>query len=585
MDRPLPEWGLTRCEGGYRAALWAPDIAEVLLEREGRDPVRLSSEPDGWHRGVAPLAPGDRYRFRVDGRAVPDPASRFQPDGPHEWSEVVDPAAFAWATEGWRGVPWHEAVIYELHLGTFSEAGTYRAAIAHLDHLVALGVTVVELMPVGCFAGRWGWGYDGVLPFAPDSTYGRPEDLVALVDACHARGLAIILDVVFNHFGPEGNYIAAYAPEFFTTKHRTPWGEAMNFDDRGSEAVRAYHIDVALQWVRDFRFDGLRLDAVQAIMDDGPRHFLEELADRVRAAAPGRHVLLTLENDLNEARWLVPGRYDGQWNDDLHHVLRVLMTGDVEGYYVDYATDPVQHLGRALTQGFSYQGQESIHRPGMMRGTPSGQLEPWRMVGFIQNHDQVGNSPYGARLTELAAPEAVRLGTAVLLLAPQVPMLFMGQEWASARPFDFFADFSEPLAGMVRKGRREEAKRFERFHDEAALDRLADPTAEVTRDGSRLDWAALDETAHADWLRLHTALLALRRKLVTPMLPDMAGHAGSFRSLGDRALEARWVAGGRTLVLAANFAPEPVPYVAQGEVWRLGERGRLGAWGLVLGVV
>lgn len=524
--------------------------------------VPLTPEPDGWHAAQTTLQPCDRYKFDIDGAAYPDPASRAQPDGPDGWSEIADLDHYHWRAISWQGRPWSDTVLYELHIGTFSQDGTFLGAIAHLDHLVETGITMIELMPVATFPGSRNWGYDGTLLFAPDADYGTPEDLQRLVDECHLRGLSIVLDVVYNHFGPQSSHLGDIAPAFFTERHKTPWGPAIDFD---AVPVRAFYVQNALQWVLDYRFDGLRLDAVQAIVDDGVRHILDEIAAEIRAAAPGRAVHLMLENDLNQARWLEPGAgYDAQWNDDFHHVMRVLVAGQTDGYYVDYATDPVEHLGRALTQGFSYQGQESIHRPGMLRGTSSGHLPPTRFVEFLQNHDQVGNAPYGKRLHRLAPPDAVHLGLAVLLLSPGIPMLFMGEEWAAGTPFDYFCDYDGELADAVRTGRRDEFRRFDEFQDEAALDKLADPVAIETFERSKLRWSELAERGHAQANARTRQLCLLRYKHLVPLLDAMPGGAASFTKLSERAIEARWPAGAKIWGIAANFSADAVAYRSPG---------------------
>ncbi|MBY0396522.1 MAG: malto-oligosyltrehalose trehalohydrolase, partial [Thermoleophilia bacterium] len=393
----------------------------------------------------------------------------------------------------WRGRPWHETVLYELHLGTFTPEGTFRAAIDKLDHLVDLGVTAVELMPVSDFPGRWNWGYDGVLPFAPDSAYGRPEDLKALVDAAHERGLMVFLDVVYNHFGPEGNYLGAYARSFFTDRHHTPWGEAINVDGPDSPVVRDFFIHNALYWIEEFHLDGLRFDAVHAIPDDSDKPFLEELAERVAALTGGRrHVHLVLENDDNAARFLErdgtgPRWFTAQWNDDLHHALHAAASGEAGGYYADYAGDPAK-LARALAEGFAFPGDPSAYRAGEPRGEPSAHLPATAFVGFLQNHDQIGNRALGERITAIAPPEAVRAATAISLLGPQIPLLFMGEEWAAPQPFPFFADFGGDLADAVRDGRRAEFAGFPAFQDPASRDRIPDPAAEATVRSATLDW-------------------------------------------------------------------------------------------------
>ncbi len=592
-------WGAHPDGARTSFALWAPSAQAVaVLGVDG--PAQPLEHQGGWHRGVLDgFPPGARYKFLVDGRAVPDPASRSQPEGPDGFSEVVDPATYPWSDDAWHGRPWTETVLYELHVGTFSQEGTFLGAIPHLDHLASLGITMVELMPVGAFPGHWNWGYDGVLPFAPHAGYGTPDDLRRLVEACHARGLSVILDVVYNHFGPQANYLPSYLPEFFTERHHTPWGAAIAFDGPNAPAVRDFYVQNALYWISEFHMDGLRLDAVQAIQDDSPEHILDEIARRVRAAHPGRLLHLTLENDNNEARWLDPARpgrpgYDAQWNDDFHHAMRVLVTGRRDGYYRDYADDPLARIGRALAEGFSYQGEESTHRPGLLRGTPSGHLPPAAFISFIQNHDQVGNTPFGRRLTELAPAEAVRLGTAAMLLAPGIPMLFMGQEWGSARPFDFFCDFPSPLAGLVRDGRRAEFSHLPEFQDPDVLALLADPGAATTRDGSRLDWGAIAQEPHAAWLALHRRLLEVRRTVVVPLLPRIGGGTGSFRTGpsgdgGGGIVEARWaVKGGGHLLLAANFSGSAAVWPTPGNpAFRLVEGtsdGTLAPWDLVLTV-
>jgi malto-oligosyltrehalose trehalohydrolase len=358
-------------------------------------------------------------------------------------------------------------------------------------------------------------------------------------------------------------FLHDYAGAFFTERHHTPWGAAINFDGPQAAAVRAFYVQNALLWIQDYRFDGLRLDAVQAIKDESPVHILHELSAAVRTRTAGRQIHLMLENDLNEARWLGPDcGYTAQWNDDFHHVMRVLLADQTDGYFVDYATDPVEHLGRALTQGFSYQGQESKHRPGMFRGTASGHLPPTAFVNFLQNHDQVGNAPYGQRLSQLAPAEAVRLGTAVMLLSPGIPMLFMGEEWAASTPFDYFCDYPEPLAGIVREGRREEFRRFEAFQSDAALAGLSDPTSPDTMAHSKLDWAELETPGHADILALHARLLALRARFLWPLLDRIGGGAGRFRALSARAITAWWEAGSEYWIVAANFSPDPVRFEA-----------------------
>ena len=566
-------WGAEFRNGETTVRIWAPGAAEVLLETPGNPGIPMAAGADGWHSlQTTALPPRALYRFALCGIAVADPASRCQPSGPRGWSEVTDPAAYQWSDGEWRGRPWHETVLYELHIGTFSQEGTFLGAIAHLDDLADLGITAIELMPIATFPGSRNWGYDGVLPYAPQHSYGPPDDLKRLVEECHLRGISVILDVVYNHFGPDANMIGVYAPGFFTNRHKTPWGAAIDFDGDHSVPVREFFIQNAVYWIEEFHMDGLRLDAVQAVFDQSRPHILDEIARRVREASLGRQVHLMLENDNNDAAWLDRrdgtelAQYDAQWNDDFHHVMRVLMTGRTDGYYADYATRPLHRLGRTLAEGFSYQGEESTHRKGFIRGTPSAHLPPTAFVNFLQNHDQVGNTPFGLRLTELAPPAAMRLGTAVLLLSPTIPMLFMGQEWGSTRPFDFFCDYGEPLAGLVRQGRRDEFSHLPEFANPDALGRLTDPNAASTSNGCVLDWANRQVPEHAEWLAFHRNLLDIRRERVVPLLPDMSGGAGWFQMIGLAepgacALEVTWhLADGRRLILAINPFDEAVAW-------------------------
>jgi malto-oligosyltrehalose trehalohydrolase len=509
--------------------------------------------------------PGTRYLFVLpDGQRVSDPASRYQPNDVLGPSEVVDPTAFRWNDREWRGRPWPEAIVYELHVGAFTPEGTFRAAIEKFKHLVTLGVTAIEIMPVADFPGARNWGYDGVLPYAPDSSYGRPEDLKALVDAAHALGLIVLLDVVYNHFGPEGAYLHAIAPGTFTDRHETPWGPAINMDGPDSGPVREYFIHNALYWIEEFHFDGLRLDAVHAILDETRPHILEELATRVRSAVPDRHLHLVLENEENAAHLLVrdhgpegkPIKYTAQWNDDIHHVLHVTASGDSHGYYSDYRGDTAK-LGRALAEGFAFQGETMPYR-GRPRGEPSAALPPTAFVAFIQNHDQVGNRPFGDRLSQIASPEAVRAVATVYLLLPQVPMLFMGEEWGAAQPFPFFCDFGQDLAEAVRNGRRREFARFPDFHDPAKRDLIPDPTAEETFAAAKLAWDDVTREPHAACLDWYRRILATRKAEIVPLLADIR-FGGVNEVVGEGAVMVRWTVGRTTtLLLAANLSGVPV---------------------------
>jgi malto-oligosyltrehalose trehalohydrolase len=531
---------------GTRFRLWAPAQPRVELELDGGAARPMRPLAGGWHELiVAGAAAGTRYRFVLpDGVPVADPASRFQPDDVHGLSEVIDPGAYAWAESGWRGRPWHEAVLYELHVGAFTPAGTFAAAAERLDELVALGVTGVELMPLAAFPGRRNWGYDGVLPFAPDASYGRPEELKALVDAAHARGLMVLLDVVYNHFGPEGNYLRSYAPAFFTDRHHTPWGSAIDFDGPDSAVVREFFIHNALYWLEEYRLDGLRIDAVHAIYDDSPNHIVDELCTRARAAHPDRPVHLVLENERNEVRRL--NAASAQWNDDVHHVLHVAVTGEAQTYYRTFRGDGLK-LGRALAEGFA-------------RGDRSDALPPSQFVAFLQNHDQVGNRAFGERITALAPLPAVRAAAAAYLLLPQIPMLFMGEEWASSSPFPFFCDFSGQLADAVRAGRQ------------AEFGRTLDPIADATFAAAKLDWDERAHSPHAAELAWYRAVLAVRRAEIVPRIPRIVG-AGTFALLAPSAATVRWSVGDdETLVLTANLSASPVAHVGDGArtLWQEG---------------
>ena len=552
-------------DGHTRFRLWAPSAAGVeLLLWHG--PARDARAPDarrpmrpagaGWFEDRAACGAGTRYRYRVTPAdpqaaplAVPDPASRAQDGDVHDPSVVVDPSAYAWRHAGWRGRPWHETVLLELHVGAL---GGYDGVRRRLPAIAATGFTAIELMPLADFPGARNWGYDGVLPFAPDAAYGPPEALKALVDEAHGLGLMVFLDVVYNHFGPDGNYLGVGAREYFDESRHTPWGAAIDF---ARPEVGAFFEANALYWLREYRFDGLRLDAVHAIGDEG---WLRRLASRVRRGVePGRHVHLVVENDDNAAALLGEGGYDAQWNDDGHHVLHVLLTGEDEGYYADYADAPAERLARVLAQGFDYQGGPSAHREGRPRGTPSAALPPTAFVLFLQNHDQVGNRAFGERLLALAGADALRPALALLLLVPQIPLLFMGDEWGATEPFLYFTSHVDPeLADAVRDGRRREFERFAAFADPARRDAIPDPNDAATFEAS-LPRERAGDAAQSAWRAFVTRLLALRRR---ELLPGLAGaRALGAEALGPRAVTARWRLGdGSTWSLWVNLDAEPV---------------------------
>ncbi|API56142.1 malto-oligosyltrehalose trehalohydrolase (plasmid) [Rhizobium leguminosarum] len=572
-------------EEGILFRLWAPLHESVSLDLEGADPRPMQAVGDGWHHcTVADARVGTRYRFVLpDGLEIPDPASRFQPQDVHGPSEVVDLSFYRWKTSDWTGRPWEEMVIYEMHIGCFTPEGTFKAAIERLDHLQALGVTALQIMPLSEFPGRYSWGYDGVLPYAPDSSYGRPEDFMALVDAAHQRGISVFLDVVYNHFGPDGNYIPSYAP-LFTDHHKTPWGNGINYDGDGSEMIREFIIENAIYWITEFRLDGFRFDAVHAIKDDSAEHLLRALARRVRAAAGDRHVHLIVENEENDSDLLTRDEngevklFTAQWNDDVHHVLHITATGETFGYYADYAGDAGK-LGRALAEGFVFQGEHMPYR-GASRGRPSGHLPPTAFISFIQNHDQIGNRALGDRVLASSPADAVKAVAAIYLLAPEIPMLFMGEEWGAKEPFPFFCDFDEDLNEKVRKGRREELSRLPGFD----ADDLLDPTAPSTFAAAKLDWSKL---ASSEVLGFYRTLLDLRHRRIVPLLKGAGAGNAVYRS-AESALAVDWtLAQNRRLHLHANLGAEAAPLVSQqddGEtIFRLGgsDGGNLAPWTVI----
>ncbi|OCW20862.1 malto-oligosyltrehalose trehalohydrolase [Pseudomonas aylmerensis] len=532
-----------------RFALWAPDAFYVSVELEDGKSIAMLPQAEGWFETEVKCPAGTRYRFNIDGEMdVPDPASRAQAADVHGWSVVVDPLAYPWRHSHWQGRPWHEAVIYELHVGAM---GGYAEVEKHLPRLAELGVTAIELMPLAQFPGERNWGYDGVLPYAPQSSYGTPEQLKHLVDCAHEHGLAVILDVVYNHFGPDGNYLDQYAAGFFQEDVHTPWGAGIDFDRR---EVRNFFLDNALMWLLEYRFDGLRLDAVHAIDNPG---FLQELAQRVRQQVDtGRHVWLVLENELNQAS-LLKQDFDAQWNDDFHNVLHVLLTGETDAYYSDFAKEPTAQLARCLGEGFVYQGHTTRH--GHERGEPSGDLPPTAFVAFLQNHDQIGNRAMGERLHQLCAPQALKAATALLLLSPMIPLMFMGDEVNASEPFLFFTDHHGELAEAVREGRRGEFADFAAFQDPERRDRIPDPNALATFKQSS---PALADHPHAE---LYRHLLNLRHTHIVPHLPGTVALGAQV--LADGAVSARWRLGNSSLLqIDLNLSTTAVDHPAAAHV-------------------
>ena len=527
-----------------RFALWAPDAFYVSVELQDGRSLPMHIENDGWFVLQVRCPAGSHYRFNIDGeQMVPDPASRAQAGDLNAPSVVVDPLAYRWQHPQWQGRPWHEAVIYELHVGVL---GGYRAVEALLPGLVQLGISAIELMPLAQFPGARNWGYDGVLPYAPQASYGTPDELKHLIDTAHDLGLAVILDVVYNHFGPDGNYLHHYAKSFFRQDQHTPWGVAIDFRQR---EVRDFFIDNALMWLLEYRFDGLRLDAVHAI---GEPDFLLELAHRVRQQVdPGRHVWLNLENELNQASLLEQG-FDAQWNDDGHNALHVLLTGETDAYYAHFAEQPTEQLARCLSQGFAFQGHTT--QSGQRRGEPSGHLPPTAFVLFLQNHDQVGNRAFGERLNRLAAPQALQAATVLLLLAPMIPLLFMGEEDAVEQPFLFFTSHHDELAEAVREGRRNEFAAFSAFANPQQRQQIPDPNAPSTFQASTPRASPGSEPTRS----LYRQLLAVRQQAIIPRL--VGAQALGAEVLAKGALSARWQMGdGRVLRIDLNLSVDSVP--------------------------
>lgn len=544
--RDLPFGASLLPSGATRFQFWAPAQKSVSVEVDGAPPIPMNSVDGGWFEAEAACGAGTSYRYRLEnGVSVPDPASRAQAEDVHGPSIVVDPLRYHWRHAGWQGRPWHETVLYELHAGAF---GGFAGVQAALPVLADLGITGVELMPINDFPGWRNWGYDGVLPFAPDRSYGTPDELKALVDAAHGLGLMMFLDVVYNHFGPDGNYLSTYAPGFFREDIATPWGAAIDF--RRPE-VRRYFTENALYWVHEYRFDGLRFDAVHAISESD---WLDEMAAEVRRSIePGRHVHLVLEHDGNVADHLRRD-FDAQWNDDAHHVLHTMLTGESDGYYADYADAPARRLARALSEGFIYQGDPSAYRQGEVRGTLSNDLPPTSFVLFLQNHDQIGNRPFGDRLTSQVEPALLEAAIALQMLSPHVPMIFMGEEEATTSPFLYFTDHTGDLANAVREGRRREFAGFEGFAPGEGTASIPDPNDPETFERSRLIPNAEHGPARR---RLYRELLRIRREALTPRLAGATSLAAA--AIEPSTVVARWrLADGATLVLVANLGGEVV---------------------------
>jgi maltooligosyltrehalose trehalohydrolase len=552
--------------GGAEFRLWAPAAEKVeLCLQHGLEKkfFEMDDLGGGW-RGIRNLDArhGSLYWYRINGDLlVPDPVSRFQPEDALGPSQVIDPEIFDWTDGAWQSRLWEEAIFYELHVGSYTQRGTFDSLRERLDYIADLGVTAIQIMPINSFPGRRNWGYDGVLLFAPESTYGHPDSLKSLICEAHARGLMVFLDVVYNHFGPLGNFLPHYAPQFFTNRHVTPWGQAINFDGEGSPVVRDFFINNALYWLTEYNFDGLRFDASDWLIDETRPDFLTEMAKTIRERL-GYEKHLVLENDDNPVEYLRrddkgrPRLYNAIWDEDLHHCLHVTATGETSGYYQDYSERPVYFFAKTLTEGYAYQGEWSEYRK-KNRGSETGSLYSSSFVAFIQNHDQVGNRPLGDRINMLAKPDALRAITEILLLSPAPPLIFMGQEFMADSPFPFFSDLSPELAPMVSGGRLKFFIDLPMFKERYNLDDMPDPSDERTFQTAILDFKQLSEPEHALWHKLHKELIEIRKKEIVPRLKGVKVDGVGFEMQGDSAFKAWWTLNdGSFLTLIANLGRE-----------------------------
>lgn len=554
-------WGAEYvASGAVRFRLWAPGQNSVSLRLDGQD-TQMTPAEDGWFELLSTgVAPGSEYNFVLaDGTVVPDPASRAQKDEVNGPSLVVDPAQYVWQHRDWSGRAWEESVVYELHIGTFTPEGTFQAAIEKLPYLAELGITMIEVLPVSQFGGNRGWGYDGVLLYAPHAAYGTPDDFKAFIDAAHGHGLSVVLDIVLNHFGPEGNYLPLLAPDFFHKERVTPWGAGIAYD---VDAARRYIVEAPLYWLQEYRLDGLRFDAIDQIEDTSEKHVLTEIAERIRATLTDRPVHLTTEDSRNviflhprDEQGATP-LFSGEWNDDFHNAIHVFATGETHAYYQDFTPHPEKHVARVLAEGFAYQGEVSPHS-GEARGVDSRGQPPAAFVDFIQNHDQVGNRALGERLISLIGAERNKVLLATLLLSPHIPLLFMGEEYGETHPFLFFTDFHGDLAKAVREGRAKEFAGHAGHEGES----VPDPNAEETFTRSKLDWQKLQSEEGRAWLTLSRKLLALRQQHIVPLLASAGGHSGKVERTAEGFIQVRWHFPAGTLSLALNIGetPQPLP--------------------------
>ncbi|MGV8855802.1 MAG: malto-oligosyltrehalose trehalohydrolase [Devosia sp.] len=562
-------WGAVSLpDDQVRFRIWGSPETSIKLQIAGRE-LEATPDRDGWRQWVLDgVRPGTTYSYLIDDeREVPDPASRGQAGSVNGPSTVIDPTSYRWRHTDWRTRPWHETVYYELHIGTFTPQGTFAAATDKLALLAELGITTIQIMPVGQFGGERGWGYDGVLIYAPHRAYGTPEEMKALIDTAHGLGLNVVLDVIYNHFGPEGNHLLDYAPAFFHPERQTPWGPAIAYE---KTPVRQFFIENTLYWLDEYHLDGLRFDAVDHILDEqSDPDLLVEIAQAIRARWPERDIHLSTEDNRNitalherDEHGRVP-LYTAEWNDDFHNVAHAIATGESEGYYADFAEKRWWKMARALAEGFVYQGETTIAGKAEPRGVPSAHLPPTAFVDFIQNHDQVGNRAFGERLTDLAGPGMVETLLATLLLSPHIPLLFMGEEWGETRPFLFFTDFHGKLADAVREGRRREFAGFKAFSSgQDSLREVPDPNAVGTFESCKLNWSAMDSDTGARRFDLVQRLLAIRREHIAPLLAEAGGHAGRIEQADDGLVSVSWRLKDQVLHMAANFVGDSRPVIA-----------------------
>lgn len=577
LENQMPFGSRIIDENNVEFNFWAPDAQEVslvLYKQTETVQFPMDKEADGFYKLTVDAKIGAKYAFKLpNGLIVPDPVSKFQFNDVHGASVVCNGASYEWGIDNhWEGLEWEEAIIYELNVGTFTQEGTYSAAKEKLDYLKDLGVNAIELMPIAAFPGERNWGYDGVLLYAPDNNYGTPEELKDFIKMAHKKGIMVFLDVVYNHFGPEGNYIYTYAKsKFFDSARHTPWGSGINFSNK---YVREFYVRNALYWLEEFHFDGLRFDAVHEIYDFSQENILNEIARRVNERFLNkRKVHLILENVNNQSSLLKKNneinKYEGQWNDDFHHAVHSAVTGENTGYYVDFSDDfngktPAYYMARALSEGFAYQGQNSLYAGNIPRGEQSKGWGSQRFVNFLQNHDQIGNRAFGERLSSLVCKKAIKAMASLYLLAPSIPMLFMGEEWGSKEPFLFFCDFGDELAESVRIGRREEFSRFPEFNDPAVRGLIPDPLSEKTFMMSKLNWEARLKEEHLEIYQLYKDLIKIRKEKITPLIKELNGLNSSYDLISAKSFCVKWkTPDDEILGVIVNFESKLVSYEPQ----------------------